>query len=303
MSTERPELPQGQNGGGGSITNINTPTPNDLNNQSNPNIPQGSSRVSPGWYVACGALICAVVILAYMAIFGKKDDGKKETVKSTIEQSDAPVSSKENQVDSKDRNSGGKKESNNTSNSNLAENEVMYGNEVRVYEEKGIYYNGNCNGRNFVFPNYQILEKGSSYSGVFCAVALSETSVTLAIDEDIASKVIRSMFGNDFRGDYLADHLLGRTSADTFSAEHQVRREKGYICFDVNYDFAICPGYIDWCYLIVNPTDNKKFEEKYYPGTFDGNSNLPKPIDHYRIPPCDMKGKKEKPKTVSSTLK
>ncbi len=294
---ENPEqLSQGQNGGGGSITNHNTPT------QNNPNNPQGSSRVSPGWYVAGGAML---LIFLYFAFFNKKDDGKKETVKSTIEQSDAPTSTKENQDDSKGKSGSGQsnKENNSTSNSNLAENEVMYGGAVRVYEEKGIYYNGNCNGRNFVFPNYQILEKGSDYSGIFCAVALSETSVTLAVDEDVASKVIRSMFGNDFRGDYLADHLLGRTSADNFSAEHQVRREKGYICFDVNYDFGICPGYVDWCYLIVNPTNNKKFEDKYYPGTFDGNSNLPTPIDHYRISPCDMKGKKEKPKTVSSTLK
>lgn len=286
---EKPEqLSQGQNGGGGNMTNYSAP------NSSNPRNPRGSGW-SPGYTVA---LIAIVLAFVYFVFFNKKDDVKTETVTSTIEQSDAPTSTKENQDDSKGKSGSGQsnKENNNTSNSKLAENEVMYGGKVRVYEEKGIYYNGNCNGRNFTVPNYQIKEKGSSYSGIFCAVAIDDANITLAVDENIASKVIQTMMGKKYTGDYLAEHLLGRSSGDEFGDEYELRREDGYLCFDTKYDFNICPGYIDWCYRILN----NKFSEKYYPGSFDGNSNLPDPIDHYRISPCDMNGKKDKPKIIPS---
>ncbi len=301
MSTERPELPQGQSGSGGNMTNYNAPTPNDLNNQSNPNNPQGSSRVSPGWYVAGVAML---LIFLYFAFFNKKDDVKLETVKSTIEQSDAPTSTKENQNDSKGKSGSGQsnRENNSTSNTKLAENEVMYGGKVRVYEPKGIYDNG-CDGGNFVVPNYQVLEKGSNYAGVFCAVKLDDSTATLAVDEKIASTVIMTLFGDKFKGDYLASHLLGRTLADDFSSHHEIRREDGYLCFDVRYSFAICPGYLDWCYLIVNPTKLKRLDQKYYPATFKGNSLLPQMEDHQRLGPCDMDAQKDKPQTVSSSLK
>lgn len=259
--------------------------------------------------IGCGTLVALfIVLLLFVALFfvGYKIGATKKnndvavqtytpptTTNST--QDKQPLTEKDGKTDNK-LTAGGQQQSSETQQDwTVKDNLVFLQGYWRYSWPSGIYYNAQCNGRNFVVPNQFATPLSAGYVGDYGVVKYDENTARIWAKVSTAKKVMGAYFRNTEKWD-LTEKFLGRCSVDDWvDTDRKLTQEGDIVYFDVPYSFvSYCPGSIHWCYRIVGP------DYKFYPGSFKGTPYLPKFIDEYPIPSCDnemiYKEGKDRPK-------